>query len=319
MAARTPLSLAEARQLGARWGLSVDACAVVEAGTLNSSFALADRDRRIFLRIFEHVGLVEAEAEGRLLVHLAGRGVPTPAPLCRVDRPDVYAAEHAGKPALALPWIDGAIVCARAVTPAHARAVGATLAKIHRGGAGAPSIPAARFGLDRLDARLAAATLPANRPDLGATLDRLRARIAAAAVPLPVRGVIHGDPFRENVLWSGEALVGIVDFEAACAGNFAVDLMIAALAWCFGDHFELTRLRALVDGYRGVRALVDAEQRELYPAAVTAALRFSATRLLDYELGAAPGGWRDHRRFLARLDGLEALGPAGWHAALGLQ
>lgn len=319
MAAHTPLSLAQARALGERWGLAVEAVEAVAAGTLNSSYALTTADGRVFLRIFEHVGAAAGETEARLLAHLAGVGVPTPAPLPRAGASSCFTAEHAGKPAIALRWVDGAIVCARAVTPAHAREVGVALATIHRAGAGQEAVPEARFHAGQLAARLASASMLRDRVDLRATVDGLHARLAALdARRLPVRGLVHGDLFRENVLWSGSTLAAVVDFEAACAGNFAFDLMIAALAWGFGDRFEPPRVRALVDGYRSVRELETGEADELYPGALTAGVRFAVTRLLDYELAPEQPGRRDFRRFLARLAAIEALGANGWRALLGL-
>ena len=93
--------------------------------------------------------------------------------------------------------------------------------------------------------------------------------------------------------------------------------MIAALEWGFIDRFDGPRLRALMRGHTAVRPLTADERGELHPVAQLAALRFAAIRLLDYEPGAVPGGWRDHRRFLARLDALGAPDPAGGRDLLG--
>lgn len=315
MAARTPLSLTDARTLGEHWGLVVVAVEPVAAGTLNSSHALTTSEGRVFLRICEHVGAAEAEIEARLLAHLAASGVPTPAPLALADGSSSFVARHQGKPAIALQWIDGAIVCARAVVPAHAFGIGAALATVHA--AAQCPVPAARFEPTRLAARLAALAVPHERRDLLPTIMELQRRLARLDTSrLPVRGVIHGDLFRENALWSEARLSAVVDFEAACAGNFAYDLMIAAHAWCFGDRFEPARARALLAGYRTRRALGADEVDELYPAAQAAAIRFAVTRLADYELAPQQPPLRDHRRFLARLAEVEALGPRGWHDLL---
>lgn len=316
MAVHTPLTLAGAHRLAARWGLDVTGVEPIAEGTLNTSHALIAGGRRYFLRTLEHVDRSAAEAEARLLARLGRAGAPVPAPLALVDEPGAHAADHAGKPALVLTWIDGAIACARDIGPAHAHAVGDALARLHRAGAELRDAPAPRFDPLRLAARLAVVVVPAARPDLRPTIDRLHRRLVTSP-GLPVRGVIHGDLFRENVLWFGTAVAGLVDFEAACFGNFAVDLMIAALAWGFTDRFDGPRLRAFMRGYTAVRPLTADERGELHPAAQLAALRFATTRLLDYELGAVPGGWRDHRPFLARLDALDALGPAGWRDLLG--
>lgn len=317
--ARTSLSLDEAGALAACWGLTVDGIEAVDAGTLNSSYALASAGQRFFLRICERAAEAEAEAEARLLARLAADGVPVAAPRMRVDRPGSWAARWAGKPAFVLRWIDGASLRAGEVRPAHAWQIGAALARIHRAGVPATALPAEKFGIARLAALVAGIDGVGRAAGLGAAIDRLRAQLdALAAAPLPIRGLIHGDLFRENVLWSGPALAAVLDFESACAGNFGFDLMIAALAWCYDDRFDVSRLRALVAGYRSIRSHEPGEIEELHLAARVAAVRFAVTRLVDYELGPARPPARDFRRMLTRLDAIEALGPHGWRAALGL-
>lgn len=316
---RTSLSLAEARALATCWGLAVDGIAAIDAGTLNSSYVLASAGRRFFLRICERAEPREAEAEVRLLARLAADGVPVAAPLMRVDCPESWAARWAGKPAFVLRWIDGASLRAREVQPAHAWRVGVALAKVHRASVAVTDVPATKFGIARLAALVAGIDVAGRGADLCAAIGRLRRQIdEQTAQPLPIRGLIHGDLFRENVLWSGPNLAAVLDFEAACAGNFAFDLMIAALAWCYGTCFDVPRLRALVDGYRTIRTLDPAEIDELHRAARAAAVRFAVTRLADYELGPEQPPARDFRRMLARLDAIETLGPDRWRAALGL-
>jgi homoserine kinase type II len=90
--------------------------------------------------------------------------------------------------------------------------------------------------------------------------------------------------------------------------------MVCVLAWCFGDGFELDRAGALLAGYHARRPLSDKERSALPIEGAIASLRFAVTRITDFSMRAAPGEppLRDYRRFLARLDELEAsrLAPA---------
>src|SRR5690606_10953962 len=69
------------------------------------------------------------------------------------------------------------------------------------------------------------------------------------------RGVIHGDLFRDNVLWNRDHISAVLDFESACEGSFAYDLMVTALAWCYGERLDLELVRAMFAGYESVRPL----------------------------------------------------------------
>jgi len=121
-------------------------------------------------------------------------------------------------------------------------------------------------------------------------------------------GICHGDLFRDNVLWQGGEVCALLDFESACAGNFAYDLMVTALAWCYGSAFELGLVQGLFDGYRAVRPLPSSELLALRTEGAIGCLRFATTRLTDFSLrvpdGATPG--RDYGRFLERLRAIEA-------------
>jgi homoserine kinase type II len=73
------------------------------------------------------------------------------------------------------------------------------------------------------------------------------------------RALIHGDLFRDNVLWNGAEIAALLDFESASDGVLAYDLMVTVLAWCFGDALDVSLARAMVAGYAEVRALSRAE------------------------------------------------------------
>jgi len=98
------------------------------------------------------------------------------------------------------------------------------------------------------------------------------------------QGVIHADLFPDNVFFLGDKLSGLIDFYFACTDTLAFDVAICLNAWCFEpDHsFNVTKGRALLQGYARARALSDAERAALPLLARGAALRFLLTRLVDW-------------------------------------
>jgi homoserine kinase type II len=121
-------------------------------------------------------------------------------------------------------------------------------------------------------------------------------------------GIVHGDLFRDNVLFRDGTIVALLDFESAFHGPFVYDLLVTIAAWCYRSSFELEQARALVEGYESVRPLEPAERGALRTEGALACLRFVTSRITDFELRAAPGAppLRDYRRFLARLEAIEA-------------
>jgi len=319
----TALSVEEARALGARFGQHVTGARGLDAGSVNTSYALTiEGGKRLFLRIYEGANVAVAEREARLLVHLSAHGVPTPRPLPLASGGGSFVAEHAGKPAVLFPWIEGEPICQRGVTEAHTRAVGEALARVHLAGASFDEPLVTRFGPADLAARLARLHERTDVPEevrrFLPELDRRLEHLSRVNLG-PTLPVIHADLFRDNVLFQGGALEALLDFESASSGTAAFDLMVTVLAWCFGDELDRGLARALASGYSAVRPLESDERAALFDAALFAALRFTITRITDYEL--RPRGlsvFKDYRRFVARAAAIEALAPRGLVEMLGV-
>lgn len=289
----------------------------IEAGTVNTSYILELESGRYFLRLYEEQPLAGAEAEGRLLLHLAAAGVPTPAPVAGRDGARVRLV--AGKPAAIFPWITGEMLCLPAVTPAAATKVGAALARIHLTGpapAPAPPLGKGRFGADELVARC---DRVAKSTDAEARVQSEPLRDAIIRADRRRRGdlamgLVHGDLFRDNVLWHAGSIAALLDFESAHEGPFVYDIAVSILSWSFRDGFDFDVARAIVAGYRAVRELSPSEVEGLYAETIFAALRFTVTRITDDALRVG----KRWQRFVARREAVEELGPAGLREALAL-
>ena len=98
-------------------------------------------------------------------------------------------------------------------------------------------------------------------------------------------GIIHGDLFPDNVLFTKAATIGgVIDFYFACEDFLAYDLAITLNAWCFREHpFEFfpSKAEALVEGYQTVRPLEASENAAMPFLLKAAAIRFWLTRLID--------------------------------------
>ncbi len=294
------------------------------AGSVNTNAQLTLVDgRRFFLRIYEEQTSATARHEAGLLEAFAAAGVPTPCPLPRSDGVGGAIAEHAGKPVAIFPFVTGEVLCQRRVTAAHTREVGRALAGVHAAGEGVlagplgASVGESRFGpaalLARLDG-LAGTALPA---DVAQAIPPLRAALTSRSGTSGGQGLIHGDLFRDNVLFEGERLAALLDFESASRGPLAFDLAVTMLAWCFGDDLDLRLARAMAEGYLAARPLDPATRAALFDQALFACARFATTRITDFELRPRDTGlYKDFRRWLAREASLRRLGPEGLERAL---
>ena len=99
--------------------------------------------------------------------------------------------------------------------------------------------------------------------------------------PLP-RANLHADLFRDNALFDGNHLSGVIDFYNACSGPMLYDLAITLNDWCSAADQRLDgpRAQALLGAYAALRPFTRAEA-ELWPAMLRiACLRFWLSRLI---------------------------------------
>ncbi|WAG79201.1 homoserine kinase [Metapseudomonas furukawaii] len=96
------------------------------------------------------------------------------------------------------------------------------------------------------------------------------------------RANLHADLFKDNVLFDGPHLTGVIDFYNACSGPMLYDLAICLNDWCSDadGHLDSQRARALLGAYAALRPFTAAEA-ELWPAALRiACVRFWLSRLI---------------------------------------
>lgn len=303
----TALSLDEARGLGAEFGVDVAGVEPLQAGSVNSNYRLTDTGSvRYFARVYEEQDEKGAEVELRLLDELHGAGIPTTRPLASRGR---SVATFRGKPFAMYPWIDGEILCQARVEEAHAERVGVALARIHMASPLVTPLGGGRFRIEDIADRLD--RIERESPEHRSAASEIRRKLeyyaARRNLELP-KGVIHGDLFRDNVLWRDGEIAALIDFESASHGPFVFDLAVTLFAWCYGSGFSLPLVRALLRGYASVRVIGVEEREGLLVEGALACLRFATTRITDFSMRAEPGQppLRDYRRFLARLDEIES-------------
>jgi homoserine kinase type II len=255
----------------------------IAEGVENSNFQLLTTAGRYILTIYEkRVDPADLPFFLGLMDHLAARAIACPVPVH--DREGRSLQTLCGKPAAIVSFLDGH--SPRRIDAARCWALGGTLASLHEavadfGGhrANALSVGSWRPLLDAC--RKSPAPLPEGLVDLvDPTLEGLE---AAWPRNLPA-GVIHADLFPDNVFFAGDTVTGVIDFYFACNDLFAYDVAICLNAWCFepkGDY-NLTKGRAFLQGYLGVRPMLAAEIEALPVLATGAAMRFLLTRLYDW-------------------------------------
>ncbi|BBL69941.1 homoserine kinase [Methylogaea oryzae] len=242
----------------------------IHDGVENSNYRLRTERGEYVLTLFESLTAAELPPYLALMTGLAEQGLPCPRAV--PDRNGRLLGELHGKPALLAARLPGAGVTDPA--PHHCRVIGAALAVVHGVGRQLPAMPANRC--DGAWRRSIAAQLRLPRDCAALLADELAFQDKQNPSALP-QGLVHGDLFRDNVLFEGDRLTGLLDWYEAGSGAWLYDVAVTANDWCGEDP---DRLRALLDGYATIRRFTDAEQDALPAMLRAAALRFWLSRLL---------------------------------------
>jgi len=253
----------------------------IASGIDNTNYFVTTSNGRFVLTLFEKLTSGELPFYLNLMAHLARHGIPCPSPVA--DRHNRFLGKLHGKPACIVSCLPGKSLTH--ADPAHCAAVGAMLGQMHIAGQG--------FAEARPNPRAAEwRTLTAQQiesflsPQESALLDSEIAFHAQHALTMLPQGVIHADLFRDNVLFDGARISGLVDFYFACNDSLLYDVAITVNDWCMGADSVLdeARTKALLHAYHAVRPF-QPEEHSAWPIALrAAALRFWLSRLFNLHL-----------------------------------
>jgi homoserine kinase type II len=251
----------------------------ISAGIENTNYFVTTSDKPLVLTLFENHSADELGYFLDLMAFLAEHEVPSAHPIA--DNEGHYLRELNGKPAALVMRLSGSNV--EQPNTAQCTALGQALGKLHVAG---QSFSGKREN-DRgphwwhttRDAVFE--KLPTDERSL---LDEeLTFQRGHRFDNLP-RGVIHADLFRDNALFEGDSLTGLIDFYYACNDVLLYDVAVTLNDWCSRDDGSLdpTKSRAMLDAYKQIRPF-ESEEVDAWPVMLRAgALRFWLSRLQDH-------------------------------------
>ncbi|MEJ7583660.1 MAG: phosphotransferase [Acidimicrobiales bacterium] len=204
---------------------------------------------RLVVRARESRSDVDTSSMGdefRLLVRLQAMGLPTPVPRWLDESGDVLP-----EPYSVLDYVDGS---PRFVTP-DARATASTfateLAAIHRIDGSRSELADLPRRTDVIAENLTRARAGPDEPLREGLIREVLGRHWPPSEPLRL-ALLHGDFWPGNVLWAGDDIVAVIDWEEASVGDPLADVGVTRLdlLWVFGE----TAMATFTDEYLGLGA-----------------------------------------------------------------
>ena len=280
MSVFTPVSRAELECFlsGYDLGRLIDFSGIL-GGTENSNFFVSTERGDYVLTLIERGPVAELPFLVDLLERLHRAQLPVPYAL--PDRHGRAIGQLNQRPALLQPRLPGSHV--ERPDASHCRALGQALAQLHGATAEAGLQRRSDRGLEWMLQQAEALARRRDGPEAALlvqvmpVLHRLRERPPA----LP-EAMLHGDLFRDNVMFDGPHLSGLIDFYNAFSGWALYDVAVCVNDWCLTEAGQLDerRAEALLAGYAGLRRFTPLEAENWPDLLRVAALRFWLSREL---------------------------------------
>ena len=256
----------------------------IKSGIENTNYFVTTAQGRYVLTLFERLPAAEMPFYLNLMAHLARHGIPCPAPIA--DLGDAYLGSLNGKPAALVTRLPGKSLERPGAN--ECRELGMLLARMHLAGRSYAAYQENPRGPQWW--RAAAQDV---HPFLDATQRKLleaeldwQARHRFPDLP---RGPVHADLFRDNALFDGSRLSGVIDFYFAGVDCWLFDVAVCANDWCLVDPAQDRALQpaltqSFLAAYHALRPF-SALERDAWPVLLRgAALRFWLSRLHDLHL-----------------------------------
>ncbi len=252
----------------------------IQAGIENTNYFVDTSTDRFVLTIFESHSFAEMPYFLELMAFLHTKGVPSVWPIANKKQQLLQCFKD--KPTTLVHRLPGQAV--KHPTPQHCATIGDALGHLHLSG-----LDFNGYRDNDRDFRWwetkAHALLPHLMPDIAQLLtDEIAFHSQHRPDQLP-HGIIHADLFRDNALFDGDTLGGVIDFYYACNGPLLYDLGVTINDWCSREDGTLDedKMQALLHAYQQQRSLTTLEYENFPVMLRAAALRFWISRLYDQQ------------------------------------
>ncbi|MGV6808787.1 MAG: homoserine kinase [bacterium] len=225
-----------------------------------------------------------------LIQHLCAANIPTAQPLAQ--KSGAILGKLNGKDATLVTRLNGKTLDKQTPSVQQCAAIGKALAQVHVAVKSFPLQRNADCGTvwrQQTGVKMLTYLAPADHALLNNELAYQAAFQQSATCQQLPRGIIHADLFRDNAMFDGEELTGIIDWYYAATGHYLFDLATVVNDWCYVTdastntiRLESNKLYALLHAYHTIQPLTANDQLCWQAMLRAAALRFWLSRLVDF-------------------------------------
>jgi homoserine kinase type II len=310
MARYTKLQRKDVQEIIRFYGLTIKNFKAIEGGAENSSYLLRSEHGSYILTVFNGKEWTDVIRLGKLLNYLDENKFKTTKLVPRLDGANVTNFQH--MPVMIKSYIRGKIH--ENLTEVMLRQTGEALARLHE----IPppdDLPLTHPYGRQLFSKVIGKGIDLDYESWLANKQRYLKEQLPKSLP---RGLIHGDLFHDNILFKGNELQAIIDFEDACNYYLVFDIGMGILGQCTdGITVSLEKAKEFVAGYQQVRPLEKMGRENLQIFVEYAAIATSYWRFWYYHIYLpTPDKQQEHRKMMRIADRVSAIPAIDFQRAL---
>jgi homoserine kinase type II len=251
----------------------------ISDGIENTNYFVTTEQGQFVLTLFEQHDFEEMDYFLDVMTFFYQHGIPSAHP--EADTQGRYLKTLSGKPAALVGRLNGRGISDIA-TVTQCQAIGDVLGKMHVAGQQFTGRRVTERGADWRQSMAERVLSKLDAESANLMTAELAFQSDYSQLNLP-SGLTHSDLFRDNALFDGDDLKGIIDFYYACDEYLLYDLAVTVNDWCINESgmLETNRYQALMSAYTAQRTLTVAETNHWNLVLRAAALRFWLSRLQD--------------------------------------
>jgi len=266
----------------------------MKGGQANSSYKITSERGAFILSVCDEKNETEIVMLTSLLAHLRQHGFPTSNPIPTLT--GSLLTGHENKPVYIKEYIAGGVV--RQLSDAMLYQVGQTVSTLH-------AIPALENMVNRFPYGLEAFAELIDTDHGHPYIDWLEKRVSFLddAIDTEIgKSLIHGDIYWDNLLFSDNELVAVLDFEEACKYYTLYDLGVCAVGCCSeNNRLNMEQIHSLLRGYQHDHLLSRHEKEQLKIFIEYAGVAGSFWRFRQYNVRYPSPQLKDYYKELSSL------------------
>lgn len=294
MAKYTILNAQQINQIGGKYGIKIDQFESIEGGAGNTNYMLSSSIGKYVLTICEEKSKSQVEIITKLLHHLELHKFPTTVVI--PNKNSTLVTEFENHLVIVKKYIEGRVI--KQLDERMLNQAGETLASLHQLPAPEYLNNTHSYGYEMFSSVIGKNIDVEYENWLNNHLSSLRDSMPAN---LP-KSLIHGDLFYDNLVFKGDRLQGIIDFEEACRYYRIFDIGMALLGLCSRkEKIFYNQMRPFLEGYSKIVSLEIEEKNALQSMLEYAAIATSYWRFWKYHINNPTPERADWHRKMARF------------------